>query len=411
MIIRSFLLLLFSSSLYAQESWINVFIHGSTKVQWALCSLPKVLMDKLDDDATYSKAVRMVRHNNVFNTVNIMQELGLHPIAPLTDLSPVAEDQKAKLGPQVLTRLYDQVTRLNYPNSSQRYYTFGWSGLCSDRFRYKEAKLLYTQLTREVTRIKQLTKITPRIRLHGFSHGGNIILNLAAVQAQEQLPALQIDEAILMGMPVLPDTAGLVAHTTFKQIYHFYSPDDAVQGSDFLSFKRWGSAQTIKKQPSNVTQIKIKLVRYVDGTERKRPMSPGHIELWHLGWADWYRPSFPMYPIPILTLTPQLISILQRHPELGNKVSITLHPQRGFITARGKTISSLRINFIPRETIEEMKATALAYKPPREHFKKTLGHSYDALSFARTSRNGGAIMSKKENSTRYRRSNNPTCLD
>jgi hypothetical protein len=398
----------FTFSKATQQPWITVFVHGSVKAQWALCSLPKVMLGRINEQATYATAVRMARHDSIFNALQAMQDPGLKPVYPngiATNLTP------AQVGPNLITHVYDAVTHNAYPDHKNYYYTFGWSGLCSASSRYEEAKKLYQELIPVIATTTKDAGVAPRVRLIGFSHGGNVVLNLAAVREREKhLLPLQIDETLLLGMPVIPETAPLVSHPLFKKIYHFYSPGDAIQRSDFFSFKRFLSAGTLGTQPHTITQIKLSLIRYLDDTKHTRPMPPGHIEFWHLGWADFYRKHFPLYPLPLVTIMPHLIAAIQNATELGNHIQLTLHPQREFMVIKGSG-KQKTLPFINKTLLAKLKKDATTHTPNAEYFTDAIEQSRQALSFARINRGGALIHNKLVGKNRYRKERRSMCVD
>lgn len=398
----------FTCSQATQQPWITVFVHGSVKAQWALCSLPKVMLGRINEQATYATAVRMARQDPIFNALQAMQGPGLQPIYPHNIANSLAPEA---VGPHLITSVYNTVTLNAYPEHKNYYYTFGWSGLCSASSRYDEAKKLYVALIPIIAAKTQEAGVVPRVRLIGFSHGGNVVLNLAAVREREkQIVPLQIDETLLLGMPVIPETAPLVSHPLFKKIYHFYSPGDAIQRSDFFSFKRFLSADTLGTQPHNITQIKLSLVRYLDDMKHTRPMPPGHIEFWHLGWADFYRKHFPLYPLPLVTVMPHLLAAIQNEAELGNHIQLTLHPQREFMVIKGNG-KQKNLPFIKKTLLAQLKKDAATYTPNSEYFTDAIEQSRQALSFARTNRGGALIHNKLVGKNRYRKERRSMCVD
>ena len=81
--------------------------------------------------------------------------------------------------------------------------------------------------------------IEPKVRVIGYSHGGNVCLYTAKVAQKAQENGLSIDELILIGMPVQSETDHLINDPMFKKIFHIYSRGDRIQKLDFFSFNRF----------------------------------------------------------------------------------------------------------------------------------------------------------------------------
>lgn len=68
--------------------------------------------------------------------------------------------------------------------------------------------------------------VKPEITLITHSHGGNVVLNMAALKDNDGDFAVQ---AILLACPVQHETKELVADPFFKKVYSFYSTSDILQ--------------------------------------------------------------------------------------------------------------------------------------------------------------------------------------
>lgn len=113
------------------------------------------------------------------------------------------------------------------------FYIFGWrSESFNHRVRMKGAANLMKSLQKVVTEYYQKYKISPCVRIIGFSHGGNVVLNSA------NFPALQVNnkpvdvEAWLIATPVQQVNHDLVNHPHFKKVYSVYSKKDWLQRID-----------------------------------------------------------------------------------------------------------------------------------------------------------------------------------
>src|SRR5204863_8304961 len=134
-----------------------------------------------------------------------------------------------------LANNYDYVTKINSPLSNNQYYTFGWSGLLSPKSRYNGGAELFKSLSTELKNEFWDHSIFPKIRLIGYSHGGNVCLNIAAAKNNiDPNSPLSIDELVLIGVPIQTETDYLSADPIFKKIYHIFSRADHIQRIDFF---------------------------------------------------------------------------------------------------------------------------------------------------------------------------------
>jgi len=319
----------------ANEVWITIFVHGimSIKPHLSFQNLMRFLRDDIKH-TTYSKTVEYMRQNPYFYLNQAMREFGLHKI-DTHDLQPGHASN-------ALANIYDQVTAMNAPHTTSHYYTFGWAGLLSPTVRYKESIILLRQLTEELEKNYWSKGITPKIRLIGYSHGGNVCLNIAAARNNEDPQSkLSIDELILVGVPIQTETDYLAADDIFKKIYHFYSRLDRIQRIDFFSFNRVFSRRYFRnsnsfKVPKKLMQIEMRFTRHSDSTaknERRiqqtkdftnpgivsgksrllRNASPGHLEFWFYGWSPkHYRHNFILHPLPAFITIPYIISCVNQ---------------------------------------------------------------------------------------------------
>lgn len=116
--------------------------------------------------------------------------------------------------------------------STDHFYAFGWSGTLSFKKREEAAYDLYqaiNKLMRDYRSKHWLMR--PRIRIIGYSHGGNVALNLARVKDSRDTQ-LSIDELLLIAVPVQNATKDLLKDPLFKSIYSIYTRQDLGQIGD-----------------------------------------------------------------------------------------------------------------------------------------------------------------------------------
>jgi hypothetical protein len=404
--------------------WITVFVHGTVRAEWVFTSLWKVLTDSIEG-STYEKAVSTVRNDPHFFQLHAMQEPGLKKIE--------MKEEPTASGAPAIAHIYDQVTALAQPTPTiNYYYTFGWSGLMSEKQRVNESQHLYTELVQEIKKISSDHHVTPRIRLIAYSHGGNVCLHLAQAKATAHESCFCVDELVLLGSPVQPQTDYLVADPMFKKVYNFYSPDDMVQPLDIFSAKK--SHRTFKKRvyfspPDKLKQISVKVAHYQSRQQkhkslqlpvpfhykkdeiRKKFINPGHIELWYLGWAaSMYRSTFPLHPFPVVEFVSFITTHLDQEPTLGKDINVTIYPQQEIMRLKDKQHHKRTVAFLPMTKIEQLKTLAQAYKPKEEFYQEHKERLAQALHFAKNSKNGGLIRVQKEDGSYYKISKDAMCL-
>ncbi len=318
-----------------RETWITIFVHGIMSIQPHL-TIQNAMRFIRDDvkNTVYSKTVEYMRLDPYFYLNQAMQEFGLKKIN-LDDLEPGHATS-------AIAHLYDDVTHIVSPFTTNYYYTFGWSGLLSPSARYNDSTKLLHDLQEELEKNYWPQGIFPKIRLIGYSHGGNVCLNIAAAR-QNTTPksTISIDELILVGVPIQTETDYLSNDPVFKKIYHFYSQTDRIQRIDFFSFNRVFSRRYFRNSnnfrvPKKLMQIEMKFTRsaktkhnspakraamtdfskpgIVSGKSRLlRDCSPGHLEFWFFGWSPkHYRESFIMYPLPAFITIPYILHYIRQ---------------------------------------------------------------------------------------------------
>lgn len=316
------LLIALSSQLYKKnqmskpEHWITVFVHGSFGSVLSFLSINQVLNDDLKG-SLYRKINKKIRKDTIFYQDQTMLDKGFRPIIPTFDYTSASSNKAAFPIIKAYETILDKTRNKQEKN---HFYTFGWSGLVSQYRRRYEAVRLYNHLVEESEKFER-QGITPKIRLIAHSHGGNVCLNLAAIEKilhkkninqehifsenQDEQESIQemfkiisqfpnkeaalqkkgqkrynyvpstkyifIDELIMLGTPIQLETASFVLSDIFKKIYNIYSEEDVIQKIDILSTKGYTVNQRISpeilnlsKYKNNIKQIKIMYGRIFD---------------------------------------------------------------------------------------------------------------------------------------------------
>jgi hypothetical protein len=363
--------------------WITIFVHGIVSLKYHL-TLKNIILFKRDDiaDSTYARAVELIRRDNYFSQFSPQQELGLKKIA--------MNNEEKGSSATAFALIYDQIEEWatgNCPNNI--YYTFGWSGLLSPRMRSYEAEIFYKQLSDELKDYWS-RNIFPKVRIIGYSHGGNLSLATARYAQIEENNSYCIDELILIGVPIISETDYLVTTSYFGKIWHIYSMADRVQTLDLSSSDKYWSRRTFEnrhdfKVPSNLVQIEVKAKRVTKNLYQQifcehktdllpcisfinnnlRTASPGHTELWSFGWSNsGVRASFPLHPIPLAGFIPWFIYRID--PDIvGKKVSIEIETHTESLLVKNRCSGVERnIPFLSYDQLMNIKDLARSFTPP-----------------------------------------------
>ncbi|MCX5923375.1 MAG: hypothetical protein NTU89_02285 [Candidatus Dependentiae bacterium] len=140
------------------------------------------------------------------------------------------------------------------------FYTYGWpSTILSPKTRQIEGRKLFDQLNKLIDSLgSDYDNIA--VRLVGFSHGGNVILNMISY-----LPFLRSDvelEIVFLGLPIQELTREYVNSLFLKRVYSFYSESDWMQSLDIQKLQNsdanvpWFSKKTFLES-DQVIQVKL----------------------------------------------------------------------------------------------------------------------------------------------------------
>ncbi len=182
------------------------------------------------------------------------------------------------------------------------FYTFGWNGMLDADVRKEGGVTLYAELVQEIERLKKKIKDKELVvEILAHSHGGNVVLNLAAAEKECQ-KNLVVDRFVLFGTPVQSETGDFVDSPVFKKVYNVYSTADPVQLIDFISTQDNFSKRRFSSSFSNLTQIEVHVGN----------MRPLHNELWFLKENGnlLYRNDFALNPLPVSIFTPMITNLI-----------------------------------------------------------------------------------------------------
>ncbi|MFA5306430.1 MAG: hypothetical protein WC365_03190 [Candidatus Babeliales bacterium] len=274
----------------AGQPWMTIFVHGSFGSLLGFLNISDVLSDRIYG-TEYQQITSKIRNDGFFYRHQPILKQGLIAFEPSFDPHK-AETKKFAIYP--IVKAYEVINEKVFPEEGKTYfYAFGWSGLLSQTNRRLEAIRFYNALCAELARLRS-KGIYPKVRIITHSHGGNLALNLGAVQKLFSMPlsdtsaqfspdqeeneslhdmaavmrnlpskegartrtqqeiwdyipvdrSLVIDELIMYGSPVQAETEPFCQAPIFKKVFNIYSGEDWVQRFDWVSSKK----TTISKQ-------------------------------------------------------------------------------------------------------------------------------------------------------------------
>lgn len=352
---------------------LTVFVHGiiSVKPHLSVGNVIKLMRDKIAD-SSYARTVEIIRKDPFFYQHHPMQELGLKEI----DMDLV----KPGAASSAFAQAFDIISSYNKESVAEgKYYTFGWSGLLSPQMRYLEAEIFYKELEKLVCLFRN-KGFLPKIRIVGYSHGGNVALKLASIHdGIHRNNAVKVDQLILVGVPILPESAMLISHSIFDKIYHFYSLGDRIQNLDCFALNRFFSERIVcASSPSiakKLTQIRLIVKRPQKKYSYKnfssdflrysqlRNADPGHSEFWSFGWTHSnYRKNFPLDPLPMGVFTPFIVNALEKYCINDRNLIVEIHPYNEKMLLK-KTSNTVIVPFITHEQLNCLKNSIAPFKP------------------------------------------------
>ena len=357
------------------DTWMTIFVHGTVKPQFSLANIAKIARDKLPH-STLWLGTEIIRNDPFFYQNQAIQMLGLHK---------VPETPKEGNAAQAFAAVFDKLCSYNGKDETNNpYYTYGWSGLLSHKCRYRDAKQFYESLKKELDQLAK-QKIYPKIRIIGYSHGGNIAINLAEVRAKEYpKDTFVIDQTLLIGTPIQPRTVKNAKNSIFKRIYNFYSNSDWVQKLDAHAQRKFDNYHN---DLDNITQVKLKVYkRYAPpgkghlrpakaNQKSQRRIDPGHMELWFFGWTIyWYRGNFPLHPLPMAVFLGWITQAIENLNTFKDDVSFGIYPELNMASLKSEKRehrkSCTYCSFMSPKQYDDLKILAYEYRPDPTYFNK-----------------------------------------
>lgn len=214
-----------------QEEVLTVFIHGSLHVPLVFLS-PLCIFGDSFDGSWYERTIHSLRHHSITQQGGVVLSYGLHEVTELAE-------QESFVGPARSSGACHTIRGFNrscqkIPHVKHRFFTFGWSGILSEKERKAAAQDLYESLY-ELRNMKLLAGKRVRIELYAFSHGGQVALYVPYIRKLRGDPNFIIDLLVLSAVPLYYHSAKNLLMGMFTTTINCYSPGDFAQTIDRFS--------------------------------------------------------------------------------------------------------------------------------------------------------------------------------
>jgi|GEM_PF-993660 len=409
-----------------EDKWVTIFIHGggAHPTYLNISDVFKIIDDDLDRPSVYKKTTELLREDPYFFKVHPQTYKGLHKVWPIKNIKQTQSEQtppeqtqsgqawpeqatpEKKHGAHIFAEMFNKINTLaGLPQTDL--YSFGWTGLLSITARRAAAQKFYDALAKLAKRLRK-QGYNLRIRIIGYSHGGNASLHLAEVAQNKKYTPFSIDELILISTPVHANTEPYITSPLFKKIYLFYSKGDNIQ-LDFLSSPTHSFASHLfmgkngVTTPKNVTQIQVRFfrthlrIKQPDGTIKKivrnEMVHPNHTEMFFFGWTpEWYRKYFPIRPLSVSLLIPFFLRDVEQYNLYEHHLRFTVYPETGQLNVKVKDEKrSFEAPFIKPEKLIELRKDLQEYSPQKrlphkEYHEHMVAHREEAKKYVHTLR-------------------------
>lgn len=375
----------FVGCMFAQEQWITVLVHGSIGLG-ANFNGRTISLIKKDciEGSRYERTVKTMRQNPYVHSLQPLGPFGLHP---------VAKKCQNLDGAVIFTELYSMMCSYYAPTEQNTFYTYGWSGLISEKERQRAARAFYIEL-RSLIEEKKNANEQCKIRLIGYSHGGTMFSKFAQLREKEFCnDTFTIDETILVGVPITECITSSFACAPFTRVYNIYSKADKVQRLDIFTSSYFLSQRTFTTKQSfpQLTQIEFcytACLKPLPGKilpSRMRGIitqSPGHVEWWSFGWArSMYRRTLDMYPCSAALFIPYLIFASKKLTQPHLQVDLRPYEEQAYVQASCCSESPIRVPFLTCEEYGAFLNKACDFYEEKRELFKNLEASLDLPAY------------------------------
>jgi len=309
------ILLLIPASLHAQ-TWV-VFVHGTIGGTLALYHVNEIKKNNVLDGSSYARQVERYRKKELNSKDRLLLDYGLIPIpthVPAHFLDQKFDPALPEYGAYVIVGAFDSLMQqVGYLHQDIRYFTFGWSGLLSQRHRQIAGFDLYNALCNA----RDAQEEKPIIIVVGYSHGGNVPLWFEEAEHYFKRN-LEIDTLITLGCPLQVETVFATASPVFKHIYTIRSDGDLVPQADRISTQVGKSSARLHDflNPAELNAANNRHVCDIRILVNGNIKSVDHRSFFNLCYKKKILPE--LSGLPFLMFIPHILPILHANPNWSN---------------------------------------------------------------------------------------------
>ncbi len=351
----------------AQRPVMVVFVHG-TILPYIKLGMVKNLLHDFPSNISYEHTVADVLRYQGCYQYQPIADYGLRLLSEADGVRSVVHKRN-----QLYGSLFEKIWKHTFGKQISASYAFGWDGSLSAPRRILAAHALYNSLVRErenVALANNCLSTDVEIVVVAHSHGGSLGLLLAAEETAKQR-GLSIEHLILLGTPVQQETAYLVHHAMFHNIWSLYSMGDVVQVLDVVTTKGASKRQfPSEHQPATLRECAIELIDETTGDT----YLPSHVQLWFYD-VQHMHPFFlqaysPFNPLPISLFTPLILKLLMDAPHHHGPVRMGKKDGNVFASVKTDHVSleSHSGHFVTTSALKELTLSYALFKPYEKHF-------------------------------------------
>lgn len=236
-----------SSMLVCKDYKAIIFIHGTFQAGCTLFNLRHALNDNFNQQTWYERTIELSRTQGFAEKSDLMLGLGLIDITQDVH-APQFSPYNIHKAAFHIVRTFNTIVQAIQPSkhTEYRYYTFGWSGLLSEKQRELSAQELYNKL-KELHAYYTNEADSISFELHTHSHGAQLALYLGAIWKQKNDRHFTIERIVLSAPPLYYQKAQHAYAGLFKQVINIYSEGDTIQIMDCISTPQRRCYRTFQK--------------------------------------------------------------------------------------------------------------------------------------------------------------------
>lgn len=307
---------LLTQTTFSRRPTLTVFVHGTVRWYLAFASPSWFSTGHADDTMLYSKLLKKSRLDPKRYEQQLMLEPGFiripRAIIQATRTGKLPADQ-AGFGGYYMVCAYDAIVQeIGAGHSDDSYALFGWSGLNSQHARQQAGVDLYESLCAWRDKYKKKHKVTPRIHIVAYSHGGAVALWMASTE-KEQKKDLRIDLLTVFGTPMQVEISRFLIADMFRSIVACRSAGDTVQTLDAFSTVI-GESFSQMRELVNLDRLN-RLKPHLHRADIMLSINHDTYKIDHYNMFALARNSLhqALDPFPIVVFTPAIIQQVHQH--------------------------------------------------------------------------------------------------